>query len=239
MVISLWSGPRNCSTALMYSFAQRSDMCVLDEPLFGHFLQQTGVSRPSREDVLATMPLDRPTVLSQFERRGKPHLFLKHMANHLEGWNEWADFAQNSHVVLTRDPVRVLASYQQHIQSPTRLDLCYDHQLWWLNHLKAKGIPVLVLDSDALVSNPEVQLKRLCYFLDLPWDEKMLRWKAGPRPEDGVWAQYWYHRVHASEGWEGHHFGKPRPETSGWAEELQQVLVEVQPVFEKLQVHID
>ena len=35
MVISLWSGPRSMSTALMYSFAQRSDTRVLDEPLYG------------------------------------------------------------------------------------------------------------------------------------------------------------------------------------------------------------
>ena len=40
----------------MYSFAQRLDTRVMDEPLFGHFLAFTGVDRPSREDVLRTMP---------------------------------------------------------------------------------------------------------------------------------------------------------------------------------------
>ncbi|MGB0195676.1 MAG: hypothetical protein ACPF84_04020, partial [Flavobacteriales bacterium] len=53
MTVSLWSGPRNCSTALMYSFAQRPDFGVVDEPLFAHFLQQTGAERPSRAEVLA------------------------------------------------------------------------------------------------------------------------------------------------------------------------------------------
>ena len=37
--ICLWSGPRNVSTALMYSFAQRPDTRVVDEPLYGHYLR--------------------------------------------------------------------------------------------------------------------------------------------------------------------------------------------------------
>jgi hypothetical protein len=221
----------------MYSFAQRRDMSVMDEPLFGHFLQHTGVARPSREAVLATMPLDRPAILAQFERPQKPHLFLKHMANHTEGWDEIADFTQHKQVLLTREPSRVLASYQQHIDRPTRLDLCYDHQWRWLNQCQAQGLPVLVVDSDALVTDPESQLKRLCDFLDLPWDANMLHWEPGPRAEDGVWAQYWYQRVHASAGWEGPRIDQPWPEVSDWHPDLQQLLAEVQPVFESLQSH--
>ena len=37
--LNIWSGPRNISTALMYSFAQRSDTQVIDEPLYGHYLR--------------------------------------------------------------------------------------------------------------------------------------------------------------------------------------------------------
>lgn len=221
----------------MYSFAQRHDMRVMDEPLFGHFLRHTGVARPSREAVLATMPLERSAILAQFEHPTRPHLFLKHMANHTEGWNELADFTQHKQVLLTRDPRRVLASYQQHIQSPTRLDVCYDHQWRRLNACITHGIPVLVVDSDALVQDPENQLKRLCTFLDLPWDANMLCWEPGPRPEDGVWAQYWYHRVHASAGWEAPIIDQPLPEISDWSQDLRELLAEVHPIFERLQSH--
>ena len=41
--ICLWSGPRNISTALMYSFAQRDDTRVVDEPLYGHYLLKLGL----------------------------------------------------------------------------------------------------------------------------------------------------------------------------------------------------
>ncbi len=50
--ICCWSGPRNISTALMYSFAQRTDTTVVDEPLYAHYLRVTGRDHPGREDVL-------------------------------------------------------------------------------------------------------------------------------------------------------------------------------------------
>ena len=62
--VALWAGPRNGSTATMYSFAERSDTRVMDEPLFGHFLAHTGVERPSRLDVLTFMPTEREAALA-------------------------------------------------------------------------------------------------------------------------------------------------------------------------------
>ena len=34
MIIFMWSGPRNLSTALMRSFENRSDTKVIDEPFY-------------------------------------------------------------------------------------------------------------------------------------------------------------------------------------------------------------
>ncbi|MGK7368639.1 MAG: hypothetical protein ACNS64_00385, partial [Candidatus Halalkalibacterium sp. M3_1C_030] len=50
--INLCSGPRNISTALMYSFAQRSDTKVIDEPFYAYYLRKTGKKHPGREEVL-------------------------------------------------------------------------------------------------------------------------------------------------------------------------------------------
>ena len=185
----------------MYSFAQRPDFGVVDEPLFAHFLKQTGVKRPSRAEVLATMPVERLHILPTLER-SEPHVFLKHMANHLQGWPEPEDFAAHKHVILTRHPRKVLKSYRAHIDAPTALDLCYHHQLTWLERCEAEGWPVAVLDSDRLVAAPEQSLRSLMKWLGLEFDPRMLAWPAGPREEDGPWAKYWYQRVHASTGWE-------------------------------------
>ncbi|HHZ66240.1 MAG TPA: hypothetical protein EYN51_12235, partial [Flavobacteriales bacterium] len=83
--IALWSGPRNISTALMYSFANRSDTAVVDEPLFGYFLKHTGVWRPSRKEVLATMETNAINIMDTLLNppTDMPVYFMKHMANHL------------------------------------------------------------------------------------------------------------------------------------------------------------
>ena len=38
MRIAMWSGPRNLSTAMMYSFAARGDCAVSDEPFYAAYL---------------------------------------------------------------------------------------------------------------------------------------------------------------------------------------------------------
>mgnify|MGYP000610320710 CR=1 FL=1 len=52
--INLISSPRNLSTALMYSFAQRTDTKVLDEPLYAYYLSCTHINHPGREEILAS-----------------------------------------------------------------------------------------------------------------------------------------------------------------------------------------
>ncbi|OEL37543.1 Branched-chain-amino-acid aminotransferase-like protein 2 [Dichanthelium oligosanthes] len=65
VVIHAWSAPRSLSTSLMYSFAQRDDMEVLDEPLYANFLHATGVDRPYREDLLSKTDPDGNKVVKE------------------------------------------------------------------------------------------------------------------------------------------------------------------------------
>lgn len=199
--VALWAGPRNGSTATMYSFAQRSDTRVLDEPLFGHFLKHTGVDRPSRDEVLRTMPTSKSEALASLHAGPSDAvLFLKHMANHLEGL-EWDDVdgPEHRHVILTRHPDGVLPSYRTHIDRPTLLDLGYAHQH---RILELAGARAVVVTAESLFARPEATLRALCNVLDLDWQPGMLTWAEGGRPEDGVWAKYWYDGVHRSSGWE-------------------------------------
>ncbi len=85
--ICLWSGPRNVSTALMYSFAQHDSISVIDEPLYGHYLRVTGADHPGREAVLASMNCDGDAVMHELidgqAEDSSRRLFIKHMAHHL------------------------------------------------------------------------------------------------------------------------------------------------------------
>ena len=55
----------------MYSFAQRSDTLVVDEPLYGHFLRVTGTIHPGRDEVLATVNCDGDAVMREAACRGE------------------------------------------------------------------------------------------------------------------------------------------------------------------------
>ena len=84
--VCLWSGPRNVSTALMYSFAQRPDTKVVDEPLYGHFLRVTGTVHPGRDEVMANVNCDGDEVMRELLTPSPDNpdvLFMKQMAHHL------------------------------------------------------------------------------------------------------------------------------------------------------------
>src|SRR5690606_14025780 len=133
--ICLWSGPRNVSTALMYSFAQRADTRVFDEPLYAHYLARTPARayHPGAEEVLAAMDHDgervvREVILQQptADVGGvEPKvLFFKHMTHHLVGLD--LGFLEHTvNVLLTRDPRAMLASYARAVASPTLDDVGY------------------------------------------------------------------------------------------------------------------
>ena len=103
--ICLWSGPRNISTALMYSFAQRDDTVVYDEPLYAHYLSKTPAREyhPGAEEVIATMENDGEKVVHELilGDQPKPVAFFKHMTHHLINL-DLAFLSETVNVLLTR-----------------------------------------------------------------------------------------------------------------------------------------
>ena len=51
-IITLWASPRNISTALMYSFSQRRDVKVIDEPFYAYYLTHVNpnVNHPGKRN---------------------------------------------------------------------------------------------------------------------------------------------------------------------------------------------
>jgi hypothetical protein len=201
MVIHLVAGPRNISTALMYSFAQRPDTVVLDEPFYGFFLRHTGIDHPGREVIIQSMPLDPAGIFGQIEEQEaeKGLVFVKNMAHHLDGF-DYRRMDRYRNVFLIRDPAQMLVSYAKVRTQPTLADIGLRHQADLYGQLVAAGQSPLVLDGNEVRKNPESVLTKLCGALGIPFTEKMLGWPAGPRPEDGIWARHWYANVHQSTG---------------------------------------
>lgn len=231
--LSVWSGPRNVSTALMYSFRQRPDTRVLDEPLYGHYLKATGADHPGADEVTAAMDHDgervvRETILGPCET---PIVFFKNMAHHLFGLDR-AFLGGITNVLLTRDPREMLPSLAVQLPSPTLRDTGLGEQIEILDAALQSGNLPIVLDARELLLNPADILRRVCERLGIPFYEAMLRWPAGPKPEDGVWARHWYRSVHASTG-----FGEYRPKPEPFPEELKPLLHECLPLYEELRRH--
>lgn len=230
--ICLWSGPRNISTALMYSFAQRDDSLVFDEPLYAHYLSRTPARayHPGADEVIATMENDGQKVvddliLGDFD---KPVVFFKHMTHHLHDLDlRFLDHTVN--VLLTRDPLDMLPSYAVNVERPTLQDVGYKQHIELFEYLKSRGQTPAVLDSKQILLNPKKVLSDLCRRIGIRFQEAMLNWEPGARKEDGSWAPYWYKSVHESTG-----FGKYVQKSTPFPESLKPLLAECQPYYEQL-----
>ncbi len=228
--INLWSGPRNISTALMYSFAQRTDTQVVDEPLYAHYLKTTGIIHPGNEEILAAQLQNGEEVIEKviLGDYPVPVVFFKQMTHHLVDIS--LDFLeQTKNILLIRDPARVLESYNKVIDTPVLTDIGIRQSYDLYHFLIKRNWQVSVLDSAILLKNPSRILKRLCEDLEIPFDENMLHWAAGARPEDGVWAKYWYKNVHTSTG-----FAPPSADNATLSPLLEAIKNEAQPYYDFL-----
>lgn len=231
--INLWSGPRNVSTALMYSFAQRPDTRVVDEPLYGHYLRVSGAEHPGCDEVMAAVDCDGERVVRQviLGPCDRPVFFLKQMAHHLVDLQQ-GFLSQTTNVLLIRDPAEVLRSLRHQLGTPRLADTGIAVQSALFDDLRRGGEEPPVVDSRELLLSPEAVLARLCAQLGLDPDPGMLSWPAGGRAEDGVWAPHWYANVHRSTG-----FAPYRLKTGEFPERLRPVLDEARPHYERLLRH--
>ena len=232
--ICLWSGPRNVSTALMYSFAQLPSVRVVDEPLYGHYLTVSGALHPGRDDILAAMNCDGDSVMSGLLQRQREHpastLFVKHMAHHLVDL-DLNFLAETNNIFLIRDPREMLPSLTVQLPHAQLLDTGLKRQWDLYSKLSAAGKQPVILDSRELLLDPGGILRALCAHLGLAFTDKMLTWEAGAREEDGIWAPHWYHAVHKSTGFSGYVAKTEFPVA------LQPLLDDCRPWYKKLLAH--
>lgn len=234
-LLNVWSGPRNISTALMYSFAQRKDTIVVDEPLYAHYLSNTNADKyhPHAAETLQSQSHSYQEVLDtvMLAEQPTPVVFFKQMTHHLVHM-PWDFLAQMTNVILIRDPVDMLPSYAVQVTAPSMLDTGYEENVKLFNFLKNIGQNPIVLDSKRVLKDPAGVLGKLCDHVSIPFDEAMLSWEAGARPEDGAWAPAWYASVHKSTG-----FMAYRPKTSPFPDSLKPLLADCQPLYQQLYEH--
>ena len=109
-VVSMWCGPRTVSTALMYSWRQRSDTLVFDEPFYGVYLRHTDPGHPGRSEIIAALPGDAASALASIRAGAdEPVRFVKNIGHHLDALPA-SILDEFTNALLIRDPARIVAS---------------------------------------------------------------------------------------------------------------------------------
>ena len=99
----------------------------------------------------------------------------------------------------------------------------------------ATGVPgdcceePIVIETSRLLANPREVLGNLCDRIGVSFDDAMLSWPAGPKPEDGAWAPYWYDGVWKSTGWQ-----PAKPKNAVLLPEVAKALPEAEAAYERL-----
>lgn len=232
--LCLWSGPRNISTALMYSFAQRPDTTVFDEPLYGYYLKQTIAKEyhPGATEVMNSMECDASKVvdfmMGDFDSEV---VFFKNMCHHLLDLD--TSFMQDTiNLILTRHPAQVITSFSKEIPNPSLLDIGMKTQAELLKELLGRKAHVQVIDSNELLKAPEQYLNLLFNKLNIPFYKEMLSWEIGPKSYDGPWAPHWYSNVHNSTGFQSY-----EEKALTVPEHLNDLLNEALPYYLELKKH--
>ena len=231
--IAMWSGPRNISTAMMYSFDNRDDCYATDEPLYAHFLMSTGAHHPGAKEVMKNHDTDFESVISHLTGPipgGKPIWYQKHMCHHVMGNSDISWIGGLTNCFLIRDPREVLLSLSKITDSIDLMSTGLPQQIRIVEYLRGEsGHNPLIFDSNEILEDPIALLRKLCDSLGIRFDEKMIYWDPGPRNCDGVWAKYWYDSVWSSSG-----FAPPSKRDGDLNATLSRVLEEAEPLYQKL-----
>ncbi|WP_371194016.1 HAD family hydrolase [Glaciecola sp. SC05] len=230
--IAMWSGPRNISTAMMRSWENRQDCSAVDEPFYAYYLHQTQSPHPMFEEILASQSIHFEEV-SQAMSNGNCSSVLqyqKHMTHHMLPGCDLAWTKDITHCFLIREPAYVVNSYtnSRGLCSADDIGIKRQHELYEaITAISGQDIPVI--DSDAVLRDPESSLRKICSALKLEFDPNMLNWPAGKRESDGVWASHWYKSVESST-----HFAPAKQQTLALNDEQLAVVEEVTPYYQQL-----
>lgn len=252
ITIHLWSAPRSMSTCTMYSFAQRNDTLVVDEPLYAHYLHRfPEIHRVYRDELLKVQNINGEEVLDNLGKTkdylhaypGKRIVFVKNIIKQLYGLNVKHIIGKGIiNVFLIRDPIAMISSWEEKVAGSGNIENCSMHTIGFSLMLETfseikrlTGKTPLVIDSDLLRQYPKEILSELCAKIGIPFVENQLYWNPGPISEDGLWAPHWYDGVHSSTGF-GYYVSK-KSKRNPLSQDQLEIYRDVLPFYDSLRRH--
>ena len=232
--IAMWSGPRNISTAMMYSFGNRADCLAWDEPFYAFSLVHHGNDHPMRDAIIAANESDWDRLVAKCTGpAAKPLFYQKHMTHHMLPGYDRSWILKLTNAFLIRAPERVLASYTKKWSEVSLRDIGFVEQAEIFDMVSQKlGRAPPVVDADDVLANPRRLLETLCQACGIAFDAAMLSWPKGPKPFDGVWAPHWYNAV-----WQSTGFARPESKSVQLPPHLAKIAGAARPLYERLARH--
>ena len=257
----MWSPPRSLSTTVERSLIENKDIHVLHEPFGvpfywgnqaassreqGESSADSGVPLDTYEDVAARIFTDAPP-------NGQNYVFSKNLSYYVSPhliprMKELmgGETSKVRHSFMIRHPAKAISSlyYKSCIDNektgythfdPTEAG--YTAMGAMLDYLDALPDcpPIVIIDADDLLEDPEGQMQAYCDGLGLPFDTSMLSWEAGKVPELNVtpW-QGWTDDVQESTGIRKRAKRSLPPVTSSLPKDVRDTIDEAMPIYERM-----
>ena len=200
MIIFMWSGPRNLSTALMRSFENRKDTYVLDEPFYAYYLKKTNLKHPMKKEIIKNYPVSQNKILKLITSKPKKQkiYYQKHMTHHIIKNTKLYWIRKGYNCFLIRHPSKVINSYIKKNSLRNIDDIGFKKQFEIFIKTKKSKLKFTVVNADDILQNPNETIKKLCKLLKIRFSKKMLTWPKGKRLSDGIWSKVWYKNVELS-----------------------------------------
>jgi hypothetical protein len=197
-VLALWSAPRCRSTAFLRMIAERGDFLVIHEPFsqladFGEITVAGRLVRAEREliDLLLELGARKPVFFKDTTDFRYPQVL-----------SDQRFLSEVQHTFIIRDPAEAIASHYELNPDLTcdevgfsRLAELYDAVTG------ATGKRPVVVDSDALVQQPDPLVRAYCERVDIPFLAEALHWQAGMR-DDWERTSRWHAETSATQGFQ-------------------------------------
>jgi len=220
----------------MRAWENRDDCVVWDEPLYGYYLDATGIQHPGAAEVIADQGIDANAIIARCIGDipdDKKIFYQKHMTLHLlpELDRSWLSSLVNC--FLIREPEAVIASYAAVRNDATLEDIGFIQQAELFDQvLHIIGEVPLVIDSREFLLDPRGMLEAACDRLKIEFVPAMLNWPKGARDSDGVWARHWYDSVWNSTG-----FAAYREKDYQLSTKDARISLQARPYYEELFQH--
>jgi len=200
MIIFMWSGPRNLSTALMRSFENRKDTYVLDEPFYAYYLKKTNLKHPMKKEIIKHYLISQNKILKLITSKPKKKqiFYQKHMTHHIIKNTKLDWITTGYNCFLIRHPSKVINSYIKKNSLRNIDDIGFKKQFEIFNKIKKSKLKFTVINADTILQNPNKTIKKLCKLLKIRFTKNMLTWPKGKRLSDGIWSKVWYKNVEQS-----------------------------------------